>query len=261
MTTGYLEIRLGNNTISGHFVDGLLRTGIITKPDVTYQGTFDDNRFLHGDNCEEIRKHLSMRGRFERGYLVEGICTYGQDCAEGIFERGNLVRGTYISNGVKSEGEFKYGKLIKGTIYYPTEVHQGHFVDGKLRDGTIVNSDKTFCAKITFDGTDLKECYVSCTCSLDKLNSVQLTILCCTGIHCREAYRFYKTHFAGKSAKKIIMSKINDNIHATFDNILGYQQIRENVDKYLDDIYDIHDVPPIKPYVDIFNYERYNSHD
>lgn len=258
MTTGYLEILLGNSTISGHFVNGLLKIGIITKPDVTYQGAFDDNQFLHGDNCEEIRNHLVRRGKFEHGYLVEGVCIRGLDAAEGKFEHNVLAWGTCMSNEVKYEGEFKFGKLTKGTIYYPTEVHQGYFIDGKLREGTIVNSDKTFCAKITFDGTDLKECVADCTCSLDKLNSVQLTILCCAGMDCQEAYRFYKSYFAGKSAKKIIMSKINDNIHATFDNILGYQQIRENVDKYIHD--DIHDVPLIKPYIDIFNCDRYNSH-
>lgn len=259
MTTGYLEIHLGDCTLSGNFINGVFRTGTVNKPNVTYRGTFDDNQFLHGDNCEELRGNLIRRGKFERGYLTEGMCICGQDFSEGKFERGNLVQGTYISGGIKYEGEFKYDKLVKGTIYYPTETHQGHFVNNKLRDGTIVNSDKTFCAKITFDGTDLKECYVSCTCLIDKLNSLHLTLLCCTGIHCQEAYKFYKTHLVVKSAKKIIMSKISDNIHVSFDNILGYRQIRENVDKYLDD--DVHDVPPIKPYVDIFNYERYNSHD
>lgn len=259
MTTGYLEIRLGDCTISGNFINGIFRTGVVNKPKVTYRGTFDDNQFLHGDNCEEFRSNFTKRGKFENGYLIEGTYICGQDFSEGTFERGNLIRGTYISNGIKYEGEFKYGKLVKGIIYYPTETHQGHFVDGKLRDGIIVNSDKTFCAKITFDGTDLKECYVSCACRIEKLNSLQLTLLCCTGIHCQEAYQFYKTHFAGKSAKKIITSKINDNIHVSFNNILGYQQIRENIDKYLN--YDIHDVPPITPCVDIFNYELYNSHD
>lgn len=262
MTTGYLELRIADCKISGNFIDGLLQDGVIEKPNVIYRGTFDSNQYLNGDQCEEARETKFRRGKFEHGYLVEGICVWGQNSAEGRFEKGKLVEGTLILDEIKYEGEFRNNWLHYGTIYYPNEIHQGYFDHHKLRDGTICNLSGTFRAAIVFNGTDLKQCTAYCDPNkcISELNSLHLLLLCCQGIHCEEAFRFYTEYFMGKSAKIIVVSKIDvyRETRARIDTVLGYRQIRENIDKYLER--NIPDIQPEESYANIFNYERYNSH-
>lgn len=263
MTTGYLDIRVADCRIYGDFANGVLQSGTIVKPNVTYNGRFNSNQLLDGENCEEIKENSIRRGIFKNGFLVKGIYRWGTEYLEGIFEYNKLLDGTHITNQAKYIGEFKHEKLLRGTTYFANEIHQGCFNEGRLYNGTITNTDNSFAAKIFYNGIDLKQCEVTCNSNLciSKLNRLQLELLCCKGLYCEEAFKFYQEYLVKYSAKKIVMLKEDayKDRWVSYNAYIGYQQIIQNMSPYT--LLNIPDSQPIESNIDIFNYTIYNSHD
>lgn len=125
---------------------------------MTFEGTFDENYNLHGDNCKYTFKldATTMRvhkGNFEHGKLKQGVAYIidndGHICSpiyEGIFDNKlNFINGTCTTQTKQIlKGEFKNGSLKKGIITLKNGVTiEGEF-DLKPDSARVVQATVTY---------------------------------------------------------------------------------------------------------------------
>jgi hypothetical protein len=73
MTSGILNINIYGININGEFLDGKLIKGKMQIANVIYEGTYDTDGLLSGDNCSMQIDNFKVCGEFEKGIFLRGI--------------------------------------------------------------------------------------------------------------------------------------------------------------------------------------------
>lgn len=206
MTTGQVNIQIGDVKINGVFVNGRIVSGTwVENAHYTFSGNFDENENLHGV-----------------GYMC-----YDHQRYEGVFEHGIFRTGKEFSgNTLRSEGKFEHTAnslpcLIEGTKYYPDVRYVGTFntdytgfkngtatyVNGTvqsgmwrnniLQSGTVTNEKLEFSAKYTITRNRELNRDLLATCQVEfrgdptTLPKELLVLYACRGNNCTSLHSIY----------------------------------------------------------------------
>lgn len=251
MSTGHININLPNLKIDGYFKDGHIIKGKIRRGLNTYEGTYNSNSLLDGDNCTLTINNYVYNGKFISGMIIKGTTSFcGKIIETGkyydveYFRKPKLKEGSKFSNDIEYIGYFdKYGNLKNGKIINRKNkvVYSGEFENEILVSGTaeyeinkkffkvhyvLKNNNNTihnytYC-RVEWDGT------------LECLPNKLFMMAICSSTNSSLAFKFYDKYLSNLDYNSIKL--INENMFnknkLDYEDQIALKIIMENVKKY-----------------------------
>jgi hypothetical protein len=206
MTSGPVNIQIGNSRIDGVFVNGKIVSGTWQPNErETYSGNFDENENLHGVGCR-IFNLQKFEGVFEHGIFQLGKEYYdGVLRAEGKFAQRLsslpcLVEGTKYCTDATYIGVFNsdWRGMKHGTVTYTNgTVMKGIWNHNAMQEGTVVNEKLGFKAYYTtrrdmnLNKDLLQTCQVEFSGDPTTLPKELLLLYACRGNNCTNIHSIY----------------------------------------------------------------------
>lgn len=258
MSSGLLNITVYGMSINGEFLNGKLIKGKLQIANIIYDGTYDNDGLLSGQNCSmEIDKY-KVCGEFEKGVFLKGckINNEGRIVEKGEFTMLGSNKIPYLTNGIMYtdngtyEGEFnRNGDLLNGTMYINDSIYKGKFISGKLIQGEVVHlfGKKKFTANYIIErdmelNTDVfKKCKVNWDGNICDLPMKLIIMLCCAGEYSCTAHRFYLQYLSKFDGKALCYLTHNMFGKLSPEYKAGLSIIIDNLRKYDDYIYNTMD--------------------
>jgi len=257
MTSGNLNITIGDCHIEGNFVSGFLRDGVVLNGDKCQFGTFDNEFKLNGENCVEKTKSEVRSGTFINGKLVSGTIVSNGLLEEGLFDR-YLVSGQRVTHKGTYTGIFKFGKITEGTfksIYGVIYSGSFNYYQRPVKC-EMFDPRNGFRASFELSENKLKKCEVQYDGALEALSRNELILALCAGPNCENSCEFYLEHLA-KFPVNVVREMIRVLPCSNFTQHLCVKQISKNMSKYLEGIAETSQEDAIN----LFDFDRYCSHD
>jgi hypothetical protein len=252
MSSGNLVFRLPGILVDASFIDGKISHGTLNINGIKYQGTYDENCLLHGNDCSMTIDNTSYQGVFEHGELKLGntlidgkVVENGEYTFTSTNKKPHLKNGKKIMLGMVWDGVFdNSGYLIEGTCVNGTTTYEGKFSQNKLMDGkaTYIISDKIFtCVYSTVYDNDthsnlFSRCLVDWNGTLEVLSRKLLVMVCCSSLNPTLAHKFfinYLGNFDGSSIRFLHKSMFDKEM-LTPESEAGLMIILENLKRYSD---------------------------